>query len=84
MAIEMRYHRQGGGFYPSFLNSIEIPVSAALSNDKTIFKNSLVVECKTPLRSEDTVINAIKEALSSLNPNQVRVNLNKYLAVSKK
>ena len=48
MALEVKYPRQGVGFQPAFIHSIESP-TASKTNTEMVLKNSLLVEWKIHL-----------------------------------
>ena len=66
LALVVKYPRQGGGFQPALIHSIESS-AASETNTEMVLKSSLVVEQKNPLESKDKMIQTIKEAIHSMD-----------------
>ena len=83
LALEVIYPKQGGGFQQAFVHSIESPTSGETNYEK-VLKNSLAVEQKVPFESKDKMVEAIKDAIDSMDLAGKRENVKQLLPISSK
>ena len=83
LAIEVRYHRQGGGFQQALIHSIETPTTSE-SNSEKVLKKSLAVERKVPFESKKKIVEIIKDAIVSMDPVIKRYNVNQFMRINPK